>query len=189
MDFDFDAADSQWITGRKILRENGFHQYEVSNFSKDGCESVHNMSYWRQKDYVGVGAGATGSVYGFYGKDGLRWTNARDIRLYCDFWNGFPVDEEKIPRETERLDEATKEFEYLMMGLRTLEGLAPEDYRNRFSALEWNGSLSDRLGIDSGPWKRFSDRNLCADHSKTGRYALNEDGILFLNALLREYVR
>lgn len=189
MDFDFDAADSQWIKGREILEKNGFHQYEVSNFAKKGCGSVHNLSYWRQMDYVGVGAGATGSVYNFFGGDGLRWTNTENVKLYCNFWNHFSVEEDRIPREVERLDEATKEFEYLMMGLRTLEGLDPVDYKNRFSALEWKGSLSDRLGVDCGPWKKFSDRNLCADHSKTGRYALNGDGILFLNTLLREYVR
>ncbi len=191
MDFDFDLADNQWLRGRKILEDKGFRQYEVSNFSLPGKESLHNMAYWRQTDYVGVGAGATGTIYDFSTeKKGFRWTNTKSIEEYINFWNGGNICEEKIPRDVERLDLTTEEFEYLMMGLRTFEGLAPEDYKERFQSLEpWKGDLSLRLGTDAGTWKKFFDRGMCADFKSTGRYSLNGKGILFLNSLLEDYLQ
>ena len=189
MDFDFDEADRQWLEGRSILEKNGFRQYEVSNFALPGNESIHNSSYWKQKDYVGIGAGATGTLYDFSpGKKGFRWTNTKDIKKYIEFWNGNDISEEKIPRETELLDSATEEFEYLMTGLRTMRGLEPEEYRERFQHLKWKGDLRARLGADDGAWKKFSERGMCADFESTGRYALNGKGILFLNPILEEYL-
>ena len=179
MAFDFDEADSQWLLGRNLLEENGFLQYEVSNFCIKGNESLHNQNYWHQGDYAGIGSGATGTLYDFENSKGFRWTNTTDIKKYVDFWTGGDVADEKIPREIELLDLKTLEFEYIMMGLRTAEGLNPDVYRKRFSKLKWKGNLDFRLGKDNGAWKSFADKNFCNIED----YALNENGILFLNAL------
>src|SRR5574344_988242 len=59
-----DNADSLWIEGRDFLEKKGFMQYEVSNFAKAGAESAHNLTYWNLRDYIGCGAGASGTIYG-----------------------------------------------------------------------------------------------------------------------------
>ena len=177
-----EEADRQWLTGRDILEEHGYEQYEVSNFAKPGHESIHNMAYWKQEDYIGIGAGATGSIYDFSGKNGFRYTNTRNIELYYKFWKGESIAEESIPRETEMLPLEVEEFEYLMMGLRTLTGINSIEYKKRFSKLRWYGDLGKRLGQENGLWNDWQKMNLaktCGDS-----YALTREGLLFLNSFL-----
>lgn len=84
--FSADKADKMWILGRNILEKKGFLQYEVSNFARPGDESVHNSSYWKQKNYIGCGSGAVGTIYDFEAKKALRWTNTYSIPKYVEFW-------------------------------------------------------------------------------------------------------
>lgn len=60
----------------KRLEDNGYHHYEISNFSKPGFESKHNMTYWRNEEYYGIGLGASGYV------DNIRYTNTKSIQKY-----------------------------------------------------------------------------------------------------------
>jgi len=221
--FDDDEADSQWLLGRSILERRGFCQYEVSNFALKGHESLHNGSYWKQLDYVGIGAGATGSLYSFDGKGaghGIRWTGSRDIGRYTSFWNEFSMNEflkrigslalgqggeghscvvrgallssllPGIPADFESLDLETLEFEYLMMALRTLEGVNDVEYARRFASLEpWKGNLKKRLW-ENPLWKEFEGKKMCLSRESEcgGRnFALSREGLLFLNSLLRNF--
>ncbi|MCR5318100.1 MAG: radical SAM family heme chaperone HemW [Treponema sp.] len=215
--FDDDEADRQWLLGRDILEQRGFLQYEVSNFALKGHESLHNGSYWKQLDYVGVGAGATGSLYSFDGKGGghgMRWTGSRDIGRYTSFWNEFSWDVffsggqgdkglfcdgrealppsllPGLPAEFESLDLETLEFEYLMMALRTLDGVNDAEYARRFASLEpWKGDLGKRLG-ENPVWKEFEGKKmcLCRDSECGGKdYALDRNGLLFLNSVLMNF--
>ncbi len=170
--FDLDQADSQWLMGRDILFENGYMQYEVSNFCKVGKMSVHNNAYWQQKNYVGIGCGATGT---FYGQESFRWTNTTNILSYESFWKSVFSDENKIPRDVEAFDLKTREFEFLMMGLRTLEGINSNRYKKLF-----NRDLEKRL---APVINNFCTRENC-DGSRN--YALTKDTILFLNKILVE---
>ena len=186
--WDEDEADAQWLSGREILEQEGYAQYEVSNFCRDGHKSRHNLAYWRQEDYIGAGSGATGSIYSFSGGGGLRWTNTQDIRAYTDFWkDGIPQDTSMIPRETETLPLETEEYEFLMMGLRSTEGVSAAEYKRRFSAVEpWRGDLAARLGVDGGAWERFSSLEGIAEGCGCGggRYFFTGKALSFLNSFL-----
>ncbi|HAK68401.1 MAG TPA: hypothetical protein DCM57_01920 [Treponema sp.] len=193
--WDEDEADAQWMLGRDLVEKAGFKQYEVSNFAKKGFESRHNLAYWRQENYIGIGAGATGTVYSFDGEPhALRWTDTTDISRYTDFWlstdtaseRDMTRDEKDLPRDVENLDAETLEFEFLMMALRTLEGVSEDEYRRRYTRAGWNGNLSERLG-ENGLWKKYTDKGMTTP-VKDGRYALNKKGILFLNSFLRELI-
>ena len=59
-----------------ILKEAGYHWYEVSNFAKPGYECRHNIGYWKRVDYLGVGLGASSLV------DNVRYSNTRDLYTY-----------------------------------------------------------------------------------------------------------
>lgn len=196
LQWDSDEADAQWLLGRDMLEAEGFHQYEVSNFARDGHVAFHNLRYWRQQDYIGIGSGATGTVYGLeeFGGKGFRWMNAQDVEAYTGFFNKLDVSsldrkdcldmirKGMPPCETELLERDVLEEEFFMMGLRTLEGVNSADYERKFGR-----PLEERLRpvdlerhMESGRVRRVDNQdgsfNLC----------MSREGILFLNSFLTE---
>ena len=198
IEYSDEKNDNQWILGKNFLKKNGFYQYEVSNFSKKGFESRHNTVYWRTENYLGCGAGATGTV------DCFRWNNECDVGKYCDFWLNVDFGEnlvyevekvlnEKNPRIVEMLCEKEKEFEFLMMGFRLREGVKSSVYKKRFGL-----DLGKRLGYSDskikkknlGLFDKWKEKNLCdveiSLDSGDERFFLTGDGLLFLNQFLEE---
>lgn len=173
-------TDRMWILGRKILKENGFIQYEVSNFARTGAESLHNKVYWHLENYIGCGSGACGSVYGEVSE---RWTNTCSVKNYENFLLDFNPESE-IPesiRQVEKIDLQTQEFEWLMMGFRLLEGVCSEEFKKRFGK-----SLEERIGVKDGLFFEWSKKHLARSYKKDGKtfYALNERGLMLLNLFL-----
>ncbi len=184
LEYDFDSADRQWIYGRDYLEKKGYRQYEVSNFSLEGKACRHNMAYWGHKDYAGCGSGASGSIYKVDGS-GFRWTNSNDIEKYINFWlnnsgvelnNPAASENKELPQIMEIISRETSEFEFFMMGLRKLEGISAEEYENIFSS-----KLPEKFIRLFESWQ---SRGLSCRPS--GRYALNKEGLLFLNTFLEE---
>lgn len=95
------------ITTQK-LNENEYYQYEISNYSKKGYECRHNLRYWRRKNYVGFGLGASGCI------DNIRYRNTQDFNSYikCNY-----------KREKEILTKKDINNEIIMLGLRLNEGI------------------------------------------------------------------
>ena len=182
VEFSYDKADKMWLKGRNLLEKRGFLQYEVSNFAKKGFESLHNQAYWLQRDYVGVGAGASGTIYDFDKKSALRWTNTKSIPAYISGVNsGLPE------RSIENLDGKTLEFEFLMLGFRMLSGVSESVYERRFGS-----SLAGRLGADSdsGIFFQWQKKGLALKSVRSGDvfYSLTRRGILLLNPFLEAYL-
>ncbi len=97
------------------LESQGYYQYEISNFSKKGMESRHNLKYWRCEEYLGIGAAAHSFIGGkrfFYG------------RSFNDFYNDITTDD----------GFGGDKEEYIALALRLKEGLILENFRERFSA-------------------------------------------------------
>ncbi len=69
---------NMYIAAQEILKKNGYMQYEISNFAKEGCESRHNVNCWKQHEYYGFGIGAS-SYY-----NNVRYTNIRVIYRYIE---------------------------------------------------------------------------------------------------------
>lgn len=187
-----EKADRMWIRGRNLLEKYGFNQYEVSNFSKPGCQSRHNTVYWKLQDYIGCGPGASGTVYGKrteggVTEKGIRWTNSRDVVGWNAFWKRYDSqtvadnDEMALPRDVEELDADTQEFEFLMMGFRMLEGVSQKEFADRFGK-----NLSERLGEKDGIFYEWKKKRLAV--KKDGCFSLNCRGILLLNPFLESLV-
>lgn len=102
------------------LTSNGFNHYEISNFSKDNYESTHNLIYWKNKDYLGIGVAA----HSLIGNE--RFYNITNTTKYIETVN---TDLNKI--RTSYLREELREE--LMMGLRLLKGINIEDVNQRFN--------------------------------------------------------
>jgi len=96
----------------RILEDNGFMQYEISNFSRQGMEAVHNTNYWLSGEYIGLGAGAHGFL------DGVRYENQQDIDTYLE-----SVD--TVYARTQLTDRDRYEERY-MLGLRMLSGIVDD---------------------------------------------------------------
>lgn len=182
LNYDFDKADEIWLKGRDFLRSSGYVQYEVSNFYHKECGNScrHNMVYWKLEDYTGIGSGAAGTFYG----QGLRYTNTKDIQKYVSFWNNLScnVTEESVPCEKEIISTQIQCFEYFMMGLRTLEGVSLERFERRFKRMV-------PLEVKKIMEKWVKNQN-AVFYKNAGEmfFALNEEGILFLNSFLEEII-
>lgn len=190
--FSYDKADRMWMKGRNILEKLGYFQYEVSNFAREGFEARHNSSYWNQENYIGVGAGASGTVYDFEAKSAVRWTNTLSVPAYIHGVEQEICTEKKtlcfLKRNAENLDAATLEFEFLMLGFRRLAGVNPDDYRERFGK-----DLSERIGADreNGIFFQWKKNRLASERkSPDGKkiYSLNRRGILLLNRFLEQLI-
>ncbi|MBR5645606.1 MAG: radical SAM family heme chaperone HemW [Treponema sp.] len=171
--YDYDFSDSLWLKAKDVLLKSGYVQYEISNFCRDDFYSRHNMTYWSLESYIGAGSGASSTVYG--NMDTVRFTNTDDINGYISFWMSSP-EEKNIPQQTEFLDEKTLEFEFFMMGFRTRRGISREKFLSFFKR-----PLPSRFLEVFEQWKK---KNLAQE--KNGYFALNSDGMLFLNRFLEE---
>ena len=168
--YDFDFSDSLWIKGRDFLLAKGYLQYEVSNFSLPGFECLHNMTYWNHKDYIGCGAGGTGTLHNH--KSDFRYTNTKDIKEYVNYWTQASVNSKAAPQTIENIPLKTSQFEYFMMALRTSRGVSLQEYEEIFNEkmpLELVEKLSERC-----------------KKSDSGFYYLEKEQLLFLNNFLEE---
>ncbi len=106
-----------------MAEQNGFEQYEISNFARDGHYSKHNSSYWLGEKYLGIGP----SSHSFNGES--RQWNIRNNNEYIRI-----INEGKIPAESETLTPQNKFNEYVMTSLRTMWGCNLEKIRMEFGA-------------------------------------------------------
>ena len=106
-----DQASQQFDILLDALEKNGFEQYEISNFAKDGKYAIHNTNYWMNKPYLGIGP----SAHSFNQKE-RSWNIANNI-MYAE-----AIEKNELPLETEVLSIANKLNEYVMTSLRTKWG-------------------------------------------------------------------
>ncbi|MFC4652565.1 radical SAM family heme chaperone HemW [Lactococcus nasutitermitis] len=101
------------------LNENGYNHYEVSNFGKTGFESQHNLTYWDNAEYYGIGAGASGYL------NGIRYKNHGPVHHYLETTNKR-VNEE-ILTQKEMIEEE------MFLGLRKKSGVSVKKFEEKFS--------------------------------------------------------
>ena len=103
------------------LERAGFEHYEISNFSKSGFESRHNLMYWDNAEYYGIGAGASGYV------DGVRYKNHGPIRHYLS-----AVEEGNARITEEHLSQKEQMEEEMFLGLRKKSGVSMMRFEEKF---------------------------------------------------------
>lgn len=104
-----------------FLSENGFMQYEVSNFAKPGYECIHNKAYWHHQDYISLGPSAHSFV------ENKRWWNYSSLKRYI---NEIQLNQNAV-MNYETLNQQQLQDEYIMLALRS-DGIKIEDFINRF---------------------------------------------------------
>ena len=103
------------------LERAGFEHYEISNFSKPGFESRHNLMYWDNAEYYGIGAGASGYV------NGVRYKNHGPIRHYLN-----AVEEGNARITEEHLSQKEQMEEEMFLGLRKKSGVSMARFEEKF---------------------------------------------------------
>ena len=157
-----DNIKLQFLTMRDILRRNNFVHYEISNFCIPSFESKHNSSYWKGKNYLGVGP----SAHSFNGKK--RHWNIKNNYKYIDALNN-----DKNYFEEEILTKKNIANEYILTNIRTNKGLA----RNVLSRLTNNIEYSKLLSqLD----KLINDSLII---NKKDRYYLTQNGMILCDKI------
>ncbi len=119
----------------EYLREKGFQQYEVSNYSKSGFECRHNLKYWNRNEYIGFGPSAASFI------DGQRWVNTKDINEYINRITSGSVTHDLF----ETIDEQTSIYEYIFLGLRS-KGINLKEFLKRYN-FDFEEKYSEACGI------------------------------------------
>ena len=115
---DDDTQADMYLYTVEALTRFGYKQYEVSNFALRGFESKHNLKYWRGEEYLGFGAAAHSYI------GGLRYNYIPNIATYSEnVLVGKTVVDQK-----EEISKFEQAGEYLMLGLRTTNGISEEEY-------------------------------------------------------------
>ena len=140
-------ASDQYRLAEEVLDGAGYRYYELSSWARPGRESRHNSAYWARRPYTGIGAGA-------HSYDGIaeRSWNLRDLQEYL----GATEAGERPLAGREDLDEPTRAFEAVALGLRRVRGLSRrafaaefgEDPAQRFAAQVTEGCSRDLLAIE-----------------------------------------
>ena len=110
---------------KETLEKHKYHQYEISNFAKEGHESKHNMDCWNQKEYIGVGLNASSFL------DNKRYSNISALEQYITNIEQNEMNKNLILEET--LNEESKMNEYMMLGLRKIAGVNIQGFKNTFN--------------------------------------------------------
>ena len=117
-----DIQLEMYKTTIQVLEDAGYSQYEISNFSKPGMESQHNINYWNNGEYLGVGAGASSYLNG---------ERSKNINLPSIYIREIETKASAI-HTREHLEPLQAMGETLMLGLRLLKGVSIDVFENRF---------------------------------------------------------
>ncbi|HAF95037.1 MAG: hypothetical protein A2X34_03150 [Elusimicrobia bacterium GWC2_51_8] len=151
------AADMYELAVDRLSRA-GYARYEISNFAKPGLESRHNLNYWDQGAYLGLGCAAASYL------DGTRWNNTHNLDMYL---KTAPV----LRENEEKLAGRAKTAERIMLGLRKTRGIELDDD----IIIEFNGKIDRLLGLG------LIEKTGRAIKIKSGKLYLS-------NAVFREFI-
>ena len=158
-----DEECEMYYAASEILRSNGYDHYEISNYAKLGYECRHNLKYWQDKEYIGLGLAAHSYLFG------KRYSNTVEFSEY------FASDRKKYIR-TETITERDNAYEYAMMNLRLANGFSLAEYKKRF-------------GFDFKDGKNALISKLITGGyigEKDGKIFLTEKGFYVSNTILSE---
>jgi len=121
---DEDQTADLYDFARSLLKNYGFYRYEVSNFARSGYESRHNMNYWKRGEYIGLGVAASSFI------DERRFTNTPNIDEYVHCL----LHDKYAEISSEKVEGDDRKAEFIMLALRTAEGIKTERYNRLFGS-------------------------------------------------------
>lgn len=163
---DEDTDRAMYHYAQSYLADEGYHQYEISNFAMPSRESIHNLSYWECREYIGFGAAAASNL-----RD-MRYRNTYDI-------DGYIAGAWRQKEDVEHLTAEDRMSEFVFLGLRmTAAGVNTEEFKIRFGI-----PFDDVFGDITG---RYVKEGLLCRHD--GRITLTQRGIDVSNVIMADYI-
>ncbi len=164
---DDDLIADMYFKGIKKLRKHGFVHYEISNFAKKNYFCQHNMNYWNLNEYLGVGVSASSFI------NNKRFTNTKNLKYYLK-----SINNNKLPVVyKENITYQTKIKEYIMLKLRTKDGIDNENFHTNFK-FDFYVRYSNIIG------KLVSEKYMKISGN---RIALTEKGFLMSNEIINKF--
>lgn len=153
---DEDLERNMYWYVKNTLELNRYKHYEISNFSKQGYESKHNMNCWNQKEYIGIGIAAHSY------RDITRYSNTENLGEYIRNVKNGKLERNRIIHEIQKEDDTKKE--YMLLGLRQIDGVKISKFKEKFG--------DNPIYLFRNELKKLSDENLIG---------INEDNIKLTN--------
>ena len=157
----------------EILKEKGYHRYEISNYAREGYECRHNKVYWKRGEYLGFGIGAASLA------DNVRFSNIRDINEYLR-----TSDYSRIRSDRQVLSAEEQMEEFMFLGLRLTCGVSFREFEESFGK-----SVEE---IYPGVIERLENKGLlCISHDEQGKQTgicLTEFGLDVSNRVMAEFL-
>ena len=163
---DDDTQADMYLSAVEILKNHGYRQYEISNFCKKGNVSRHNLKYWTGGEYLGFGPDASSDFAG------RRFAVIRDLHGYIDGILGGG----QVIQDVQEVPMQERAGEYLMMRLRTVSGLDPREYEQKF--------LLPFSPLEKALY-RFKEGGF-AVRTYDGRWHLTPEGFLVSNSIISD---
>ena len=164
-----DAERKMYWNVKEILESYEYKHYEISNYAKLGYESKHNMDCWKQKEYIAFGLAAHSYV------NSIRYSNITDLNKYI-YENLNKTYNCRIIEE--RQDLKTKMNEFVILGLRMIEGFSEQDFKSKFNTEVYKEYQNE--------FDKLSGMGLI--QANGGRIALTRKGIDFANIVWCEFL-
>ncbi|TFG50022.1 MAG: radical SAM family heme chaperone HemW [Candidatus Brocadiia bacterium] len=149
------------------LERTGIHQYEISNFAKPGFQCRHNLNYWANGSYFGIGPGAASYLRG------TRSTNYADIKKYTD----AAAKGENTAQETETLSEIERACETAVLNLRRRCGIETAEFERKTGF--------DALRLFAEPVSNYQRQGLIK--VENGRICLTRDALVIADSILCDF--
>ncbi len=161
---DDDMQADMYLGAVELLQNNGFEHYEVSNFSKKGFNSKHNLNYWNNEEYYGFGVAAHGYI------NGIRYGNVETIEEYLK--DPLIHKDSKILTPNEKLEEE------IFLGFRKMKGINISDINFKY-----------KINFDD-KYKKILEKYIkmkLIEKTETG-YKFTLQGILVSNVVLADFI-
>ena len=149
---------------RNRLIQEGYYQYEISNYAYPGFESVHNSAYWSRQDYIGLGLGASSCI------NNTRYKNDSNLDKY--------IENPRLIEEQVKIDVNGQMEEFMFLGLRRIMGVSTYDFSTTFGK-------SIESVYDASLKKLMNEGLMYYDN---GRYALTDRGIDYGNYCFSQFL-
>ena len=167
---DEDVERQMYWYVKNYLELHGYNHYEISNFSKKGYESKHNLDCWEQKEYIGFGLASHSYI------DKIRFSNTENLDFYIKNCMEENFDKNKIIQE--RQDDFSVMQEYMLLGLRKIEGVSVQSFKNKFE--------ENPIFIFKQELNKLVDENLIQINSD--KIKLTNKGLDLANLVWEEFV-
>jgi len=165
---DEDVDRKMYSFCKSYLSKKGYKHYEISNFAKPGYECQQNLLYWNAKEYIGMGSGA----HSYF--EGVRFNNKYGIESYIE----SVKNDEVVSENFEVINSKESMAEFMILGLRLIDGVRVDDFKSRFN--------EDIRNVYGSQIDKMMEKGFLV--VKEGTINLSPIGLDFANQVFMEFI-